>query len=419
MFNFEMSPIYRHYLQLLTDDQNAQGDLPGAAPGSAGGRVTDISWTAAYPLIASWLWEHYTDTGPASDHIKSLEKFVNFLHDQAVAKKRPHDIADFFIWGDWCAVESRALATPTTGPELAAFNYILSLDAMATMCDAIQSSCAANFSTLAQKARPNFFTLYHNTSTNLFGPSALDVQTLTAAPLALGNTIPESSLEGVLTALGKSVDSFSDHLTYGSVGAKHVLHQLSSNGMHERAVKIATQTDFPSFGHWIANGATTCWENWSGVADPSHPPEPTHNHIFLCAGADEWMYRDMLGFRLTKPGGAALTIAPRVLGDIGPGGAQGYLKTPRGEVQVSWQRTPAGSGVSLNVTLPVGDASTVIMPLLDHSASDFVVTESGTTVWQDGKFKSGVTGVSAAEATNEGIAFTVSSGAYEFKSTSS
>lgn len=97
----------------------------------------------------------------------------------------------------------------------------------------------------------------------------VDAQSLTAAPLVLGNTIPSSLLGHVLTALADDVARFDGHLTYGSVGARHVLPALSSNGMYATAMTMMTQRTFPSFGYWMANGATTCWENWSGVADGS------------------------------------------------------------------------------------------------------------------------------------------------------
>jgi len=122
----------------------------------------------------------------------------------------------------------------------------------------------------------SFFGLYHNDSSNLFGPSRLDDQSLTAAPLALGEAIPTSALPSIVGALNTSIADFDFHLTYGFVGAKHVLHQLSSYGLHETAMRIATRRDYPSFGHWLALGATTCWENWSGFADITHPPEPTY-----------------------------------------------------------------------------------------------------------------------------------------------
>ena len=41
---------------------------------------------------------------------------------------------------------------------------------------------------------------------------------------------------------------------------KVLLDVLSSNGLHDTALKMATQTQEPSWGWWWTKNATTCWE---------------------------------------------------------------------------------------------------------------------------------------------------------------
>jgi alpha-L-rhamnosidase len=50
----------------------------------------------------------------------------------------------------------------------------------------------------------------------------------------------------------EDVVSRADHFSVGSVGAKHLLPQLSAHGLHDDAMAIATQTTFPSFGYWLS-----------------------------------------------------------------------------------------------------------------------------------------------------------------------
>ena len=68
-------------------------------------------------------------------------------------------------------------------------------------------------------------------------------------------------------------------------------------GFLDIANGLASQTSFPSWGYWLTQGATTCWENWSGEADASHPPEPTRNHIFLCGGVGQFLTQDVGGIQ--------------------------------------------------------------------------------------------------------------------------
>ena len=66
----------------------------------------------------------------------------------------------------------------------------------------------------------------------------------------------------------------------GAVTSKIILNVLSENGLHESALRVATQTAAPSWGYWWTQGATTCWEAWPGGASPVGPPgDGTKNHV--------------------------------------------------------------------------------------------------------------------------------------------
>eukprot|EP01050_Picozoa_sp_SAG11_P003626 SAG11_NODE_210_length_12303_cov_10.235824_5_plen_231_part_00 len=182
---------------------------------------------------------------------------------------------------------SRAIAPSGTGPELAAFNFILSLDAMAEMAATIgDASNHSHYRQLGTSMRTAFHTAFWNTTMQRFGSgqnasSVLLLQSLNVAPLALGleglNGAP--SQENLAAIVHDDIVSRHDHLTVGSVGGKYLLPQLSANGLHDDAVAVATQRTFPSFGYWLSQGATTCWEDYSGWPSPSHPTTPTRNHV--------------------------------------------------------------------------------------------------------------------------------------------
>ena len=47
------------------------------------------------------------------------------------------NIPNFHQFGDWCAIESRAVCSKNTGPPAAAANYVLAVEAMAKMAEAL------------------------------------------------------------------------------------------------------------------------------------------------------------------------------------------------------------------------------------------------------------------------------------------
>ena len=58
-----------------------------------------------------------------------------------------------------------------------------------------------------------------------------------------------------------------------------------------------------------------------------HPPPPTHNHIFLCAGLGEWMYSSMGGIRPAANGYANITVAPHVSKNYGPSAVNASVRS--------------------------------------------------------------------------------------------
>ena len=145
-------------------------------------------------------------------------------------------------------------------------------------------------------------------------------------------------------------------------------------------LKIATQTTYPSWGYWLSLGATTCWENWSGGHDASHPPTPTHNHIFLCGGIGEWMYEYLAGVIPTSAGYATVDVKPLVSKTLGPASVDAAITTVRGIILSTWTRAN-GHGepfngkngaalLTMRVEVPAAvERATVRVPLLGVNAA--------------------------------------------------
>lgn len=114
MLSFDTVAIHEQFLRTIRDAQSDNGDVPGAVPIGPRGtlaaaeqveaaRITDISWSAAFPLITSWLYLYHGDVGIVEEMYPALAEFVDFLNNAALSE--PGKLADFFIWGDWCAVQ--------------------------------------------------------------------------------------------------------------------------------------------------------------------------------------------------------------------------------------------------------------------------------------------------------------------------
>ena len=145
----------------------------------------------------------------------------------------------------------------------------------------------------------------------------------------------------------------------------------------------------PGWGYILTQGGTTCWETW----DP--PPGSTHNHIWLCGGVGEWLYKYLAGIRQIKAGYASVDIGPVISPTVGPSEMNATLQTIRGPVRSSWRRHTAniaaasaasgvGSGINsssillfeLACTIPVGATGVVTMPTFGLELTDLILTET-------------------------------------------
>jgi alpha-L-rhamnosidase len=256
MLNFDMASVYTYYLDTIRDSQRPDGDEPPAVPikdfprpngGDELQRSTtstrpssDISWTVAYPLITRWMLKFYNDSRVVKKHYAALKRYTDGLLARAAQSSiLPLD----FRYGDWCAIEKRAVATNATGPPMAGFNYILAIDAMVDMARVVGNAAdAARYIALSASLRKLYWPMFYSKKLRAFGVHELDLQTSTSAPLALGSVIPAASKAEVVASLHADVMTTQrGHLTVGSIGAKHLLPQLSKHGLHDDAMTVATQ----------------------------------------------------------------------------------------------------------------------------------------------------------------------------------
>ena len=67
----------------------------------------------------------------------------------------------------------------------------------------------------------------------------------------------------------------------------------------------------------------------------------------------------------------------------------------------------------MQVTIPPGTTARVFVPTLDFKPAK--ITEGGKTIWQDGKFVVGTSGITAGEKTSDAVTFEVASGKFNFQ----
>jgi alpha-L-rhamnosidase len=152
---------------------------------------------------------------------------------------------------------------------------------------------------------------------------------------------------------------------------------LTDGGRADLFYTIATKTDYPSYGNWFGQGATTLWENWKG--------DNSRNHIFL-GDITAWFYRAVAGINPdpSSPGFGKVIIQPQVVGNLTS--AHGETKTLRGLVISDWK---LAGDLTLNVTIPPNTTATVYVPAMNQKnvvadGATFVQSQDNRQVYKIG-----------------------------------
>ncbi|MCR5193394.1 MAG: alpha-rhamnosidase, partial [Bacteroidales bacterium] len=124
-----------------------------------------------------------------------------------------------------------------------------------------------------------------------------DHNTVTAniLPLAFG-MVPQGLEDKVFAnIIDKTVNDFGGHVPTGVVGIQHLMTTLTNYGRDDLALKLATDTTYPSWGYMVKRGATTIWELWNG--DTGDPTMNSGNHVMLLGDLISWCYSYLGGIR--------------------------------------------------------------------------------------------------------------------------
>lgn len=175
-------------------------------------------------------------------------------------------------------------------------------------------------------------------------------------PIVLG-LVQEPYKETVFKHLITDIISRGYHTTAGDVGHRYVLLALSQNGRSDMIYQMSQNTDHPSYGYQIENGATSLTEAWDG------PTVGKSQNHFMLGHLEEWLYSGLAGihyrycpdFESYK-----LSIRPAILDELNEIRADYLL--PSGKLRVAWQKDTDDRRLRLEITIPANCLADVYLP---------------------------------------------------------
>jgi alpha-L-rhamnosidase len=395
MTNFRADGYYRKWLCDWRLRQAGNGKLPHMAPFGRGGGGP--GWPG---LLAAITWRHYLYYGDRlvlEENYDAIRRYVDYL--ETLCRRgilRKYGGKWDFI-GDWVPPR-RGMDTKrwpdTRMAEL--FNNCYRAyqwDLLMKMAEALgRQDEVGRCREQLGRIRPAVHRAFYDAANRRY---VIDEQSYYVMPLMTGVT-PASERERVFGNLEQNIlVKNKGHLDTGMLGTYFMMEYLRQAGRNDLVFTMFNQTTYPGWGHMLAKGATTCWEQWNGHWSRVHS---------CFTSADNWLYQGLGGIRPDPagPGFKKTIIQPAVVGDVT--WVRCHHDSPYGRIVSNWKR--AGKTLEMDVTIPANTSATVHVPAADASS----VTESGRRA-------ASAEGVTFVRMDGGAAVFTVASGSYRFAST--
>ena len=341
LYNFDAITLYEKWMDDHRDNMYDGGRLRCIIPsGGWGGDILD--WTCSITIIPWAIYEFYGDITCLEDNYEAMKKQTDYW-----LAKFPDGIAHDAGLGDWVPHKSVSDKDLTVS-----IYYYKNADILSRTAKLLgHEEDFLYYKKEAEKIKQAINAKFLNRETGIY---ANGYQTEQSMPLYWG-IVPEDMKEKVAMRLSERVRADKDHLDFGIMGCKTVLNALTESGNVEQAFRMVTQQDYPSWGNWLRQGATTLYENWdyNGLAWGY-----SQNHI-MYGELGAWFYKALAGINPDPehPGFKHILLKPHFVKDLEYVKAS-YL-SPYGKIESNWTRKDGK--VLYWVTIPANTTATLFL----------------------------------------------------------
>ena len=345
LYNFDAITIYEKWLADFRVAQQPDGRLPAIVPTNEWSGYDNHNgpdWVSAVAIIPWELYQFYGDIQPLKENYEVIKSYVGLLE-----RNFPTGLCNWGL-GDWVPVRSFAPVEFTS--TIYYYTDVLILANTANLLN--KKEDAEHFTALAKKIRESFNNKYLDEATGNYDQG---LQTELSAAL-FWKIVPANVTSKTAKLLANRVIADGKKLDVGLLGSKTILHALSDNGYADLAFELASSDQYPSWGYWIANGATTLYEGWRAGKKGL---DFSLNHIMF-GEISAWMYQALGGIKPdpVQPGFKNILLQPSFVDGLDS--FYCYHDGPFGRIESAWKRR--GKEIIYTVTIPPNSTAEIRMP---------------------------------------------------------
>ncbi len=399
--SLDIARVWTKWLGDFRDAQSPTGEISEIVPttpyyGYENTPGWSLVWGPTTPWDAAALilpWELYTSYGDTRILARNHEMQRRLVDYTATFIKAP----DFFRaaglseWSpagnmDFTNVRGGGIDAVTTA-------YFFHEADLLARSSAVLGKAAdeARYRALADAIRKAYNARYWDDANGWY--RTVDAKGVAGPPLQVQNVLalafgmaPEGRSQSVADAIAHDVAK--QGLRTGVYGTRYLLEALSDYGHADLAYRVATRTDEPSWGWWVANGHSTMFESW-GLGSRSQD-----HHYF--ASISDWMRQRLAGLRPGAPGYKMVLVKPAI--PAGLASAEAVAETIHGRAASRW-RVEDGR-LTLDAEVPANTTGEIWVPtrfgaVAAPMGAQLLRRESGYAVYHTGpgsfEFRTGAT----------------------------
>ena len=356
-FLFDNHRLYAKWLQDLEDCQWPNGQLSDVAPAYWRNYTDNMTWPGAFITVADMLYTRFGDMEPMRRHYDAMKKWL--LHMRLWYCKDGIMTRD--CYGDWCMPPESPEMIHSKDPSRITEAAAISTPFYAYLCNIMRGFAIW----LDKDADADFFQREYDTITAVYNSRYLDTAsgnyangTVTANILPLWFDMVPGELEDKVFAniISKTTNDFGGHVSTGVVGIQQLMRTLTHYGRADLALRLATDTTYPSWGYMARRGATTIWELWNG--DTGDPSMNSANHVMLLGDLIIWYYEYLGGIRPLSPGYGVIELRPYPLDGLNH--VDCSYNSVSGRIESHWKRN--GDTFEWDIVIPPNTTAEVWLP---------------------------------------------------------
>lgn len=343
LLNLTVHNSYREWMRNICKAQNDAGALPGIVPTAGWGFHwgNGPAWDSVLAYLPYYAYVYRGDKQVAAECAPAFMRYLHYL----TTRKDSRGLMEIGL-GDWCHVKTRRPKAP-----LVVTDTIMSID--------IAEKMAFLFGQLGMEHQQQFALAVGADFKAAFRKHLIDFDTMTVAEncqtsqamaLHYGIFAPEEEQAAFarLLELIREQDGFMD---VGVLGGKVLFHVLTKFGYTDLALHMMIRPEYPSYGNWVAQGATSLWEDF--MEDTA-----SMNHHFW-GDISAWFIKALAGICYNPDGTDWNRVDicphfPEVMHD-----ASAWFDSNCGKIASKWVRE--GDKIILNLEIPANMQGQLIL----------------------------------------------------------